>query len=1738
MDYQASVPYELDRAAVDELQEIVARLETLFEAKKFHTYEFGTGYALDVWQHVRSLFAWTKRKLAIPLDTRLKLTHIFSTACLESTEPVLVVRYGSACCALWKSKNARAELRQCKSIIDWSTMIRAVRNVVLLSPSASPTDLNGRTYEHRNETFASLVKNGSPQKIILALSRLFQCTVVPSKSIWDQLHDDVLSYLGPNIHDPKDTLVMEAFTALIPLGSSDSKDYIPLLFDLRHKVSRTLFYQCVVPVLADYVELTNEPAILSDEQIDIIFQAALDALDIPLMSTQATKSKIYTLQTSLTLGMSGSGGRLLKNASGSYNTKAHAVNSIAFAKILVNNLDQGMCRLEALINATSTFCHPSNSGPWSALITVTLSAITTEFSHRLYTRHDLDKQVIDRFVTVLRPLVLMGVHSHMPYVSHTSLDILRYLAMFSPDLVCPVVLSEVYPTLQHGLHQANRLASSIAVLSRLAVPLTSHLQYKMHLTTLLELALPNLDASDTKRCLLTFDLFQAVASVTVFEDRSDPVSISTASQVLPESVHALEAKEDLSLDDTILNTVIRGTSAAYPEILTFYMRRVFELLETVSEQRLGSAASASVLRVLLACSPPLFEKLLVIALEELSNPQQQNHDAFAQVCGSFVRANCALAFPEFWTILASGIKEEVLENTAGAGRVALPKDGNLLRNLSVLNMCLLACNSSVIVHYGAEIEELLLLLREHTGSSVVYTVANTLHHAIVALSGFNVVMPHPGKLEVEFPPSNIPLAVTRLSYLDLVWNIPTKESKNLAITLFNSNVDISVSNIVLNLGSVSKSVQSEDIVTNCLIFIRTALGAIAPLSDSVKEYRAKISDLLVKVYHELSVDDVSCLKEALFVAKVWACDVGYERTSSLDQHLSNLYEFEKKPFVVKGMQKRCLPPVILARRAQLYHHQRLALATQHRDAENDTIDLIIQVIAEACFSVYPAVRRNAFSALYSPLKIFNDSTLYTRVYDIILTKTDMALRNHEFEKAQGGIALLKYRSFGIQTVGRNPAFVRRFFEICSEAASADFLQLSTLATFVFFTMLPDICRLGASTSNDTHETAPRVYVDELIEHLVSTPFERLHWRDALFRSSTLLAVTQNPHFKPRHDLLDLFVDGSIIDHPKVRNIATFGALNIIQAIFRESIMPDLDLSMFRINAKLADYLGDKSTFENDWSQFYMQTLSQASGTSKSQLMQSCFVAPLGSQGWLQEPSFGVSRAPIHTLDLSGMISSLGSLTDPDRVRSLIKDLLAIRKLEPRPEQDRVSIVYALYYRDLITISAISSNRIMMGIKEVQQTDDMADRNWHRIAAEWVCGQLLAIPVLSSQVSEALVQDSLTTIGLAVENISPDTLVYWFSMISHVLCQVDFHRVIPVINYLEKQARATYEGGIKLSLKMALYTEALAVLQWHRPALLELAPQWGVFNHSLQTTRESCGDELSIAACGSLRPHSGPLKLGEKELSVLQEVFDNRDLAKGTLSLLHLLLRLLQLLGGESCLDLLLSRGIPLLLECSSIRDDPEILALVTNAFQELSNCHFTPESALRISIYLMKTMRESHASQWHLRIRLLLFLQPFYFIHLMILKPSTRQELTLLVVDTLSDPQVEVRDLAADTLSGIVRCSPPSEQEKFVALFDSQFRSKVGIEIELPKRHAAVLGLGALIGAFPYKSPPPLWVPDILATIAILAAGDNGIVGKSTKKILSDFKKTRQDTWHIDQTIFTQDQLDDLDGVLWRNYFA
>ncbi|KAI9659709.1 MAG: hypothetical protein M1831_003607 [Alyxoria varia] len=257
-----------------------------------------------------------------------------------------------------------------------------------------------------------------------------------------------------------------------------------------------------------------------------------------------------------------------------------------------------------------------------------------------------------------------------------------------------------------------------------------------------------------------------------------------------------------------------------------------------------------------------------------------------------------------------------------------------------------------------------------------------------------------------------------------------------------------------------------------------------------------------------------------------------------------------------------------------------------------------------------------------------------------------------------------------------------------------------------------------------------------------------------------------------------------------------------------------------------------------------------------------------------------------------------------------------------------------------------------------------------------------------------------------------------------------------------------------------------------------------------------------------------------------------------------------------------------LLHMMDIKEDPELQSRAYAVFRHLGNIPYRAGEEEDFVTACVRIGR--HATSWHQRLRIMINIQAVYFRHLFLMPRARQQELFDCISAMLEDSQLEVRVGAGATLSGMIRCSPLSLRNSVIEKLISHFTDMLlknplpprgsrktnnnnsnasgsasspapgGIEQSrvVITRHAAVLGLGALVQAFPYTSPPPKWMPAVLATLATRAAGNPGVVGKSAKGIVSDFKKTRQDTWHIDVKAFETEQLEDLEGVLWKSYFA
>lgn len=173
------------------------------------------------------------------------------------------------------------------------------------------------------------------------------------------------------------------------------------------------------------------------------------------------------------------------------------------------------------------------------------------------------------------------------------------------------------------------------------------------------------------------------------------------------------------------------------------------------------------------------------------------------------------------------------------------------------------------------------------------------------------------------------------------------------------------------------------------------------------------------------------------------------------------------------------------------------------------------------------------------------------------------------------------------------------------------------------------------------------------------------------------------------------------------------------------------------------------------------------------------------------------------------------------------------------------------------------------------------------------------------------------------------------------------------------------------------------------------------------------------------------------------------------------------------------------------------------------------------------------------------FVQHFFSSQLLQLTQVERTSILQLVVNYLyHDKFVEVRKQASEVLSDIVHNLGDSNDtlDELVKRFEASLShysweekkkvSKTDVEV-----HGSILGLGAIISAFPYVFPLPKWIPRQLSELSSWAR-TNGTAGAAAKNVISEFKKVRTDTWKFDRLSFTTEELEDLEGVLWSSYYA
>ncbi|CAI4217446.1 unnamed protein product [Parascedosporium putredinis] len=961
-----------------------------------------------------------------------------------------------------------------------------------------------------------------------------------------------------------------------------------------------------------------------------------------------------------------------------------------------------------------------------------------------------------------------------------------------------------------------------------------------------------------------------------------------------------------------------------------------------------------------------------------------------------------------------------------------------------------------------------------------------------------------------------------------------------------------------------------------------------PEYQRIHELREEIGHLLSRIHRfltENAEDEVACFQSLYYVYKVWIIDVGIERSArSLDRHL-RLYKADISAFKINGLRKQ-YPRPLLIKRASAYHMLRLKhnATTRHR---SELDKQLLLDLAESCISPYADVRRTAQSAQDSSLRALIGGRPI--VIPVILERLRAAIESVDHDRIKGGLYTLFYTTL-TKTVGRDWRFAPDALRLYIEAAGIDKPSIQHLGSAALYALIDfgkpiervvlldqelvdtikpkDDCTAAISSRNAfIVQRRSRVESKKAALGLELTQKAKgAHWKVAsmcaIFANNLCLRFdTIAPS-----EFIELVTVGTNDPHPTLRSHYLSAFTSIFQAIdMRAAYEHDYH-----------NYLTEK---QNDANRLEIEV---SHGTAEfTQNFLDSFADP--------DPE-NAKYMPFLAYDEleAGVRKQVGDLI----TKEWLTKAFAYMKQEPRESSDRIrmsNIYMLMHVFDLMYYgqTQIKLDDVVTLVDEVY--GDGSDRNQHRATAE-IFGALLAGSSDDPLEMRRPVWDYAAPKLLRIlsEELTPENQAYWTNCLHLIVDSKDPRRTSQIQEALSRfrldmNSNAAFKEGSKIQLLEYVITDAGWHYRHEKPLLEDFLAH---IDHPYKTVREAMGRVIATiyrtryhesfenvpALLQANRSQSSigirPYEPSSEFTTAINDVFTRieewrKERTPGqqtpssyTSGSKTVLTWLDCTLSSQECTELLPffhTHMIEALLHMMDVKEDVELMRLAYYVYRLMPNIPFRRGEDRLFIEALIRVGKTS--SSWHQRLRALVNLQVIYFRRIFLMGKEQRDHMFEAVSDMLEDAQLEVRTCASATLAGMIRCSPIPIREPAIESLRKRFACQlqrnpmpkkkvpgtdtpVNMQKQVVRRHAAVLGLGALIEAFPYATPPPKWMPEVLATLANRAANDPGVVGKATKSILSEFKKTRQDSWTVDQRSFTSEQLEDLEGVLWKSYFA
>uniref|UniRef100_A0A3Q2Y0U2 Proteasome activator subunit 4 n=1 Tax=Hippocampus comes TaxID=109280 RepID=A0A3Q2Y0U2_HIPCM len=1478
-----------------------------------------------------------------------------------------------------------------------------------------------------------------------------------------------------------------------------------------------------------------------------------------------------------------------------YLTNAYDIGHVVLwiSSLLGGPSKQTQAQLTGLFNSITSFFHPSNHGRWLMKLMKLLQRLPASVVRRLHREryrkpswltpipdtHKLTEEDITHFVESMMQPVLLAMFSKTG--SLDAAQALQNLALMRPEIVIPPVLERTYPALE-TLTEPHQLTATLSCMIGVARSLVSggkHLpDGPTHMLPLLMRSLPGVDPNDFSKCMITFQFIATFVTLVPLVDCSS----------------ALHERTDL----TEVERELCSASAEFEDFVLQFMDRCFALIdsstleqtreETETEKmthleslvELGLSSTFST--ILIQCSLDIF----MVALEKVFNFATTNifetrvaGRMVADMCRAAAKCHPAESLKMFVPHCCSQI-HQIAANEEVLHEEELDKE--FLWNLQLLSE-VTRVDGHKLLAYSSDLVQILQLTLHLKCKQGYILSCNLLHHilrstALIYPTEYCSVPRGFCQPITDYLPIKDWGRPGDLWNLDIRWHVPSADETTFTFHLLGTILKPELKRLQ-SFAEGEQEMSRDDVLQSLTIVQHCLLGAGGlmptlkgePISElphpkwlflyfSCEAILSLFADYIL----ENSEDDTKSLFSIIKII-----------SELLHFKGSHKHEFDSRwksfNLVKKSMENRLHGKkqhirALLIDRVMLQHELRKLTVEgcQYRSIHQELMRDLLRLST----STYSQVRSKAQSVLFTALGTYNfcsrdviphvleflnpDNSSVTQqqfkgaLYCLLGNHNGVCLANlHDWECIALTWPAIVRSGLSSAMSLEKPSIVRLFDDLADKIHR----QYETIG--IDFSIPEETCCVAKQlmvTGNplpkepvpSEEETSRGVKRQDLKNFESGEP-----WKFEHIAIGFLSLLLRDDHQLPPAAVL-FFVKTLNHDSLYVRKVAISAVAGIMKQIKRPHkkvpISPSELCKQHKVLPILHFLAGDRP--DNKWLQYNSSSLPR---TQKDWDL--CAFVEKTHWGYYSWPRKLMMYAPEEEQPKQNLTRE--EMTEHEQIiydhfsdPVFINQFIEFLSLEDRKGKDKFSTRRFCLFKGLFRNFSNTFLPLLQPHMERLVADTHESKQ--RCVAEIISGLIRGCKHWSYPKVESLWEVLCPLLRTALSNITVETYADWGTCIA-TACESRDPRKLHWLFEMLMESPVNGEGGSFVdACRLYVLQGGLAQQEWRVPELLHRLLQYlePKLTQVYKNVRERIGSVLTYIFMIDVNlPYTQP--------TTSPRISDFTD---------RILLQLKPLTEGDDEIQNHVveenevgeqderTQAIKLLKTGELTMSDSSKIAPVENddSYDELKRDAKTCLSLMsqgllyteQIPMVLNALQEIAGSSSWHARYTVLTYLQimAFYNLFTFMSDPKAVDDVRALVIRLLEDEQLEVREMAATTLSGFLQCNflcmDAPMQAHFEALCKTRLPKKrkrgVGSLVDtipsgdLVRRHAGVLGLSACILSSPYDVPT--WMPQLLMDLSA-HLNDTQPIEMTVKKTLSNFRRTHHDNWQQHKQQFTDDQL-------------